>query len=333
VSWNDSRLRGRARERGYILVATLFALALMALVAGRLAARAELLGAQSATLQQLADGTLAAENARARVLFALNTEALQSLALDPAAARRWHIDGTPTPLEGGIVAELQDHRGLANLNFPDRGLLTRLLIAKGARPEQVDGLIDKLNDYTDTDDLRRLAGAERAEYEALGLPAPRNDWLDSPLELRQIVGWRDLGPTLEAVTALTSGARSGSLNPNTAPRDVLLARLPGTTPEQVDAFIARRKIAPFRSAEEARSASGFGFTDNDVFFPGPTFRLRLRLPGLPMALEYNLLLTPESNVRPWHYLDSRTVFVPVSQTDEGGRAPGSTAVLPRPGPS
>ncbi len=314
-------------------MATLFALALMALVAGRLAARVELLGAQSAILQQLADGTLAAENARARVLFALTTEALQSLALDPAAARRWHIDGTPTPLDGGILAELQDHRGLASLNLPDRGLLTRLLIAKGARPEQVDGLLDTLNDYTDTDDLRRLAGAERAEYEALGLPPPRNDWLDSPQELRQIVGWRDLGPALEAILTLASSGRSGGLNPNTAPRDVLLARLPGATTEQIDAFIARRTIAPFRSAAEAWSVTGFSFTDNDVFFPGPSFRLRLRLPGLPMALEYNLLLTPESSVRPWHFLDSRMVFVPVSHTDEGGRAPGSTAVLPRPGPS
>ncbi len=305
----------------------------MALVAGQLAARLDLLRGQSETLQSLADGLLAAEDARARVLFALTSQPLLALALDAGPTRTWRLDGEPMPMAGGVVAHLQDQRGLLSVNAPDRAALTRLLITQGVPSGQVDQLLDTLNDYTDTDDFRRLTGAEREEYQALGLLPPRNDWLDSSEELRQVIGWRDLGPPLDTLIPLLSSRRDGTFNPNTAPKAVLVARLPGASAEQIAAFIGRRQLAPFRSAAEARAVTGLQFNDDDAFVPGTSFRLRLRLPKLPMALEYNIVLTPESSVRPWHFVDSRTVFVPVRSQDEGGRSSQSAAELARQGPN
>lgn len=320
------------RESGYILLAALVVLALMALVAGQLAWRLDLLRGQSAIVERMAEGLLAADNARARILHDLTTEPLQSIALG-ASARRWRLDGEPMPMPGGVVASLQDHRGLVSVNVPARAVLTRLMIAQGVAPERVDQLLDALNDYTDTDGLRRLTGAEQPEYDALGLRPPRDDWVDSAEELRQIIGWRDLGPVLDRLLPLLSSQRDGSFNPNTAPREVLMARLPGVSAEQINAFMARRQMAPFRSPLEARTATGFPFSDNDVFSPGPSLRLRLRIEGLPVALEYNLLLTPESSVRPWFYLDSRTVFVPASPPDDGSRPVSPSAALAAAGPN
>lgn len=314
----------RCAQRGYVLVATLIALALLALLAGRLAARMDTLRGQSALLQRLADGTLAASNERARLLHAMATEPITILGFGTAPDRRIRVDGEPF-MRGDIEVQVQDHRGLVSLNAPDRLLLPRLMVAQGFTPGQVDTLLDTLDDYTDTDNLRRLNGAEAAEYDALGLPPPRNDWLSSAEELRQIIGWRDAPAALERLVPLVSSRRDGLFNPNSAPREVLLAQLPGASPAQIDAFIRRRRVAPFVSAEDALAATGLAFPVSDLFHPSDFYRLRLRLPGLPVTLEYNLMITPESVIRPWQVLDSRAVFVAADADDRGRATPASRA--------
>lgn len=322
---SGSSLRvGRAEraQRGYVLVATLIALALLALLAGRLAARMDALRGQSELLQRLADGMLAAGNERARLLHAMATEPITIYGFGTAPNRRIRVDGEPF-LRGGIEVQMQDHRGLVSLNAPDRPLLSRLMIAQGIAPGRVDTLLDTLDDYTDTDNLRRLNGAEASEYAALGLPPPRNDWLSSAEELRQVVGWRDESAALERLLPLLSSRRDGLFNPNSAPRDVLVARLPGASPAQIDTFISRRRIASALSAEEALAVTGLAFPASDLFYPSDFYRLRLRLPGLPVTLEYNLVVTPESVNRPWQVLDSRAVFVSVAADDRGRPTPAS----------
>ena len=313
-----SRSPAALAQRGYVLVATLAVLALMALVAGRLAGRLDALREQSLTLEALADGLLAADNARARLLHRMTTEPITMLGLGAEPATRLPVDAAPIPLPGGVTATLQDHRGLLSVNVVDRALLTRLMTAQGVPTDRIDRLLDTLADYADTDDLRRLDGAEENEYRAEGLLPPRNDWLDSAEELRQIIGWRDDPEALSRLIPLLSSRRNSWFNPNTAPREVLAARLPGASPQQLDAFISRRRAAPFRSPAEATTATGFLFDDNDVFHPSDFYRLRLQPKGLPVALEYNVLLTPQSQIRPWQIVDSRTVFVPVSTRDDGG---------------
>lgn len=308
-------------QRGYVLVATLIALALLALLAGRLAARMDALRGQSQVLQGLAEGTLAAENARARLLHAMATEPITVLGFGTAVDRRLRVDGEPF-VRDGVEARLQDHRGLASLNAPDRLMLSRLMVAQGIAPGRVDTLLDTLDDYTDTDSLRRLNGAEAAEYEALGLPLPRNDWLSSAEEARQIVGWRDEAAALDRLLPLLSSRRDGEFNPNSAPRELLMTRAVGASPAQIDAFISLRRIVPFMSAAEAFAVTGLLFPAGDLFHPSDFYRLRLRPSGQSWALEYNILITPDGRARPWHIVDSRTVFDSVGTDDRGRRTPG-----------
>lgn len=305
----------------------------MALVAGRLAQRMDVLRNQSSVLQALADGHLAASNARAEVVFAMVTQPLTAAAF--GSGRRWPIDGEPISMPGGITARIQDHRGLLSLNAPEPSMLGRLLTGQGIPAERVDGLIDALNDYTDVDNLRRLNGAERDEYAALGLPPPRNDFLDSAEELRQVVGWRDHPQVLQRVMPMLSSRREGGFNVNTAPKEVLAAVLPGVNPAQLDALIARRKVVPFASPADVLAVSGVPLAAlDDLFYPGLLYRLRLEMSGLPTALEYNILLTPQSDRRPWYFIDSRTVPVPRHDKDtgnEGDRTPAATAEVARSG--
>jgi hypothetical protein len=306
-------MRGRVPRHagGYILATTLVMLALLALVAERLAHRVELLREQSSTLAELADGLADAASARARTIYRMSTEPPSPYGFGRFGGAKpiLPVDGRPIRQAEGPIVALQDERGLLSLNLPDVPVLRRLLIREGVAEDRIDHLIDTLQDYTDTDSLRRLNGAEAPDYEAAGLPPPRNDWLSSPQELSQIIGWRDDPSLLQRLLPLLSARRDGFYNANSSPRAVLQARFPRAAPEQIDQFLARRTRRPFIATAEARSATGLPFDDDlDVFYPGDLYRLRIRQPGSHVAFEYTVWLTPGANSkRPFWILDARTV--------------------------
>jgi hypothetical protein len=208
-----------------------------------------------------------------------------------------------------VTVTIQDERGLLSLNLPDRPVLTHLLVQQGVPEHSIDHLIDSLEDYTDTDSLRRLNGAEAPDYEALGLPPPRNDWLVSPQELRQVIGWRDYPQVIDHLLPLLSGRRDSFYNANSAPREVLAARFPRAPSQQIDDFIVRRKVRPFATATEARSVSGLPFDNEiDLFYPSDLYRLTVHSIDAPMAVQYTVRLAPGGSKRPWQFLDGRTVY-------------------------
>jgi hypothetical protein len=55
------------------------------------------------------------------------------------------------------------------LQQPDRSLLKRIFIHWGAKPDYASKLSDALKDWVDPDDLSSLNGAEKRDYEKLGL--------------------------------------------------------------------------------------------------------------------------------------------------------------------
>lgn len=100
------------------------------------------------------------------------------------------LDDRPYRTLGDTLVQVQDNRGLLNLNVVDDERLGRFLGVLGVPPERRSALIDALRDYGDEDNLKRLNGAEVAEYAAAGLPPPRNAKLVTPLEARRIYGRR-----------------------------------------------------------------------------------------------------------------------------------------------
>ena len=83
----------------------------------------------------------------------------------------------------------------------------------GVPAEDRDGLIDKFLDYLDANSFRRLNGAEAPEYLEAGLDPPANAPLRTPLEVRRVLGWRDIeGLARDDTPRLTSIAPvAGSL--------------------------------------------------------------------------------------------------------------------------
>ena len=298
----------RVAARGFALIIVLATVAVMALVVGAFAARIDGLRAKSANFSAYAKARVQAGNAAAAGFYWITTRpggpgGFGELPLLPGL---W-ADGRHYDVNGAEL-RVQDLRGLFALNDIEREPMTRLLLALGAPAQAVDGLIDVLLDYTDTDRLKRLNGAEAADYALVGLPPPRDDWLLSTRELQRMPQWRDNLPLIDAMDHLAGISRAATLNPNTVQRNVLRAYLPQATSAQLDMLDAFRRERPLLSSEEATRLTGLSMPDGRfVFHTGEQFRLTVWASGLPMALQYNLLLLPGGTDAPWLVSEVHTI--------------------------
>jgi hypothetical protein len=304
---------GRHRgEGGYVLVTVLAALVLLALLAARLDMRVQ--AAREAHDRwgqwQLTEQVLV--SARERVLFTLTTRPLGPLGFGTGAGLL-RVDGRAYALADGAHVSVLDLRGLISVAYPQSPVLREFLRRQGVVDRDLDGLLDKLADYSDLDSLRRLNGGEAAEYAAAGLPPPRDDWPLSPHELRAVLGWHERPALASAAIDATTAIRDGWINPNTAP-PVVLRALPGASDEGVAALLALREQRHIASAAELQAASGIVLADDPVaFYPGAFYRIRLWRPGSPGGVEYTAMLSPDAPSRPWLVLELRQ-FVPSTPT-------------------
>lgn len=288
------------RQQGFVLILTLCILAAITIVAAYFGERVQK-SLQLAQLRQvLTDKQIAINNTRSEILFRLGTTYLSSYGLGPQGSEI-ALDDRPYSNEGTTV-QLQDMRGLININFANDGELYSFLGALQVPADQRAHLIDTLRDYIDADDLRRLEGAESAEYAAQGLPPPRNMLLVSPVELKNIIGWRDM-PSLwqdPPVTELVGVGGVPLINPNTAPWQVLAA-LPGVSPQMAKAVVARRKLGPISIAlmVQITGANLDTFPPMLIAYPSDHIRITQHAIGMPWAIGYNIQLTPNSTIAPW----------------------------------
>jgi DNA uptake protein ComE-like DNA-binding protein len=196
--------------------------------------------------------------------------------------------------------------------------------------EKRDAMIDTLLDYADMDDLRRLNGAEKSEYSALGLPPPPNDWLASPYQLRNIIGWRDQPELLENLLRFVTASRLFGFNPNTAPPEVL-ASLPGGSLETAAAIVKMRNEKPLYSSTPLPGFTA-GVLDPEFlyFFPSNSIRITQQSKTLPWAVQYSLTLTPRSESAPWRvdYYVKIAVTYPSENVDKIQKLPAQTPATP-----
>lgn len=302
-------------QQGYVLLMVLAALAVMAYVALRFAQRNDELRRNALDFSQYAQARAATAGALSASLYWNSTRPLMP-------AGRGTLDGQLrqdgqryATTEGAIVA-LQDFRGLLAINGVSRPVLRNLLTQEGVPLPRAQAMIDVLDDYIDTDNLKRLNGAERAEYRALGLPGPRNDWMVSPRELEMMPLWRDEPAALARWTRWLSSDIGHPINPATAPLPVLKAIFPTANPAQLELIQTLRRSEQLRDGRTAQGLTGLPLDNDDYLFaPGDEARLTLWAPGLPRALEYNVRLVPAGELGPWVITEQHSI-TRLNLTDE-----------------
>jgi hypothetical protein len=213
------------------------------------------------------------------------------------------LDGRSYIYAEDMIVEIQDNRGLLNLNFATEGDLDRLLEHFAVPPEERRTYINRLLDYKEPGDLPRLGGAKRQQYLEAGKPPPTNQMLLTPWQARAVLGWdqitamwREPGLMNLATTAFAIG-----FNINTAPAELLtvLFRLPA---EQAAKFVAFRETAAFNGFADLQ-AFGAPAQPYDplrfISFPADSFTITtvMRRPARKIVMA--MALTPHSLVRPW----------------------------------
>lgn len=127
------------------------------------------------------------------------------------------------------------------LEQQDRITLKNLFMMWGLEDTEADGLIDKMIDWIDEDDFRLLNGAERAEYEALGImDAPANRPFRSVREMGRVLGMERVAELKPDWAETFTIFGDGRVDVNEAPAEVLQA-VTGLTPEMVEGILQQRR--------------------------------------------------------------------------------------------
>lgn len=178
--------------------------------------------------------------------FAARQHALSGIALgmSPDIEPGDPILVTGYATRNGHAVRITDESARINPNFwlaaGDREVFEKLFTSWGADSMTINQAIDGMSDWIDPDDFVLLNGAERGQYEALGLVGfPPNEPFTSEDELAAVIGLRDLLADHEGWKDLFTVWHRGKINVRFASAPVLAA-VAGLTPEQAESLIVLR---------------------------------------------------------------------------------------------
>lgn len=224
------------RQRGVALVIVMWAAVILAVIASSfiLERRTEQLVVSNS--MSMARAEAAANAGVQRALHDLYRGNLPDVWKRDGTPHEWSFEGVP------VRIVIRDESAKIDINTASDALLRGLLVSVGLREDEANVLLDAILDWRDPDSLKRLNGAEEADYAAAGLTyKPGNAPFQAIEELQLVLGMRpDLYRRLAPM--ITVYSRLPGINPTVASREVLLA-IPGITAEVVDDYIARREDA------------------------------------------------------------------------------------------
>ncbi len=227
-------LTKRPKQRGIALVMVLWFLVLLSVIALYLA---DVSRSEARLTVNLRSATQASYGAESGVQWAIWNLSLPQ-------GQGWLADGGWQEMalaqDLTVMVSVEDENGKFDLNTLPPEQFQRLFLAAGVAEENANILIDRILDWRDKDDLKRLNGAEDADYRAAGLSyEARDDRFKRVDELKQVLGM-DLDTYNKIAPALSVHARSQGVNPLVAPKLVLLS-LPGASEPLVDQYIEQRR--------------------------------------------------------------------------------------------
>jgi type II secretory pathway component PulK len=315
-----------ARQQGFALVAALWLVAFLALAATALAVWVGRMTEEAQMLRQrVAEETTLAE-AKAGVIYGFLVQPLSGRGLEvssslsnlrqaiqTAMAQPFNtetrsedviaLDNRPYRYGERAEIQIQDARGLINLNLATRDELMRLLARLGVDQDRLDPLVAKLQDFVDPDDLVRLNGAEREDYVRDGQPPPANMLLRTAWEARRVLGWGAEASLWrkDALTEVATASAAIGYNLNSAPA-IVLEVVAGMTEEAAAKAVEARRISPFLGYE---GLVGFGaplvLADplRFILFPADTMRTTFTFRPSGRRVQMVFVLTPTSLEAPW----------------------------------
>ena len=302
----------RQAQRGFILVATLWTLAGLVLLAGYVNDLVAADRDRAELTRQTLEDELDAHGTTATLLYLLATSRMDHLGLilEPGGPEERRGLGGYDVLEvtgrtyfgmGRTRFSLQDETAFASVNKPDPMLVAAFEYI-GLAPEEIDRLMPRLVDYIDPDQVVMLDGAERYDYVRRDLAPPKNWFMATPLELKKVLGAEELLTTAQWRTlrrVLTARIKT-NYNVNTMSPAALGVLLDGDerAVQQVVEARAERPIANVRTVI-GQTGRAVPLPEDALMLPSRIFRLALWRPGDGMRSMVGITLTPGSRFGPW----------------------------------
>lgn len=311
---------GRRRAgQGFILVATLWILAALAVLAAYVNAVAEANVAQATGIKRAIDEDLALRSAEATLLYLLATnrmnhrglllEAEQRFAelspddLPPVGDGEFWMNGSVYQGLDGIRFAAQDEYGLVSINRPEAPPFAALLRWVGVGLADRSRFVGRIKDYVDTDHELTLGGAERLAYRRAGRMPPANWIMATPVEMQRVLGVDGMlaAPQQRALLPLLTSRPLAGYNFNTMPLEVAAAVLE-VDREAAKAVVDQRLVQPVWRSLQLRELTGSAVDvpdDQILRLPSSFVRLMLWRPGRGGRWLVGLEMTPYGESAPW----------------------------------
>ena len=202
----------RGNASGFVLVATLWALAALGLLATYINHVVATDVDRAIEEKRAFQAELDRRNTEATLIYLLATGRMNHHALILEEEQRFfdpQRDRTASPFRargelrvtgaayaglGGTRFSIQDESGLVSVNAPRFPPFAALLGHIGLAEDGIRQVVARVDDYIDSDDTLNLGGAERQDYRRQGKEPPLNWIMSSPMELGEVLGIEDLIP-------------------------------------------------------------------------------------------------------------------------------------------
>lgn len=152
------------RQNGVAMVLVLWLVALLTIIAASFSTHSKIESRLAGNVKDTLQAKLLAQSGFNRAIMELMVN-------DPQ--NRWNFNGQVYPLEtelGELKIAIRNVSGLLDLNRASADQLSKLFVIVTDDQQQREALVDRLNDWRDGDDLRRVNGAEDKDYRAAGYP-------------------------------------------------------------------------------------------------------------------------------------------------------------------
>ena len=332
---------------GFILVAVIWVLAAVSLLVGFIATQLEDLQNQAFNREQLQQERFDQLAVESTFLYLAATRGYSHAGLrsrvveSPAETNAFfatnhfadrgdeiRMDGRDYLVRGGQILSVQDAGSLVSLRSDRLTNLKRLLASYNLDPRDINRMVTVLADYIDRDELTRIDGAERNEYDSSGLLPPTNRFLASPFQLKNLLGWReflDRHPgVFDEITIYVADREN--YNTMTERAIGLISEVDSADAERI---FEHRKTDSFSNLSEVLQVTGNVF-QRDPFtvtnIPSRYMRVRLYNPRSGIEAWIGITLTPASSFAPWE-VDYRHLLAMEGKADANSAMAAPTTLL------
>jgi general secretion pathway protein K len=173
----------RRSEEGIALIAVVWALLLLSLIAAALSRETRADARIARNVMDIAAARAAANAGIQRAILDLRALGRKNTFRADGTVYDWHFANCD------VRISLRNEGDKVNLNQASEAALATLFASVGVDPDKAQSLADAIADFRDGDDLKHLHGAEQVDYQTAGLAwGPKNADFDAVEELQQVLG-------------------------------------------------------------------------------------------------------------------------------------------------